>query len=137
MFVCTRTYRELSLAWNSRVGSQNTNAPTHRVQALFNDLGLYPTSAQGNYFQLLYVAKHGLYLTFFVVFSVLFIIIHYPLLLSHSCRDDAVRDEMRQQRFAGLHDVRRVLLVGQKTEKWLGQRVNIQKQFIIKPILRI
>lgn len=42
--------REMCLAWNSRVGSQNTNAPAHRVQALFNDLGLYPTSAQGNSF---------------------------------------------------------------------------------------
>lgn len=42
----SRIYRELSLAWNSRVGSQNVNAPSHRVQALFNDLGLYPTSAQ-------------------------------------------------------------------------------------------
>lgn len=42
--------RELCSAWNSRVGSQNTNAPAHRVQALFNDLGLYLTSAQGNSF---------------------------------------------------------------------------------------
>ncbi|XP_027840527.2 uncharacterized protein LOC114122149 isoform X4 [Aphis gossypii] len=39
-------HRELCSAWNSRVGSQNTNAPAHRVQALFNDLGLYLTSAQ-------------------------------------------------------------------------------------------
>ncbi|XP_025202109.1 uncharacterized protein LOC112599412 isoform X2 [Melanaphis sacchari] len=38
--------KELCSAWNSRVGSQNTNAPAHRVQALFNDLGLYLTSAQ-------------------------------------------------------------------------------------------
>ncbi|XP_022176684.1 uncharacterized protein LOC111038066 isoform X2 [Myzus persicae] len=42
--VCTQI--ELCSAWNSRVGSQNTNAPAHRVQALFNDLGLYLTSAQ-------------------------------------------------------------------------------------------
>lgn len=42
----SRVYRELCSAWNSRVGSQNTNAPAHRVQALFNDLGLYLTSAQ-------------------------------------------------------------------------------------------
>ncbi|XP_050423544.1 uncharacterized protein LOC126835199 isoform X2 [Adelges cooleyi] len=39
-------YRELCLVWNARVGSPNTNASAHKVQALFNDLGLYPTSAQ-------------------------------------------------------------------------------------------
>ncbi|CAI6342780.1 unnamed protein product [Macrosiphum euphorbiae] len=42
----SRVYRELCSAWNSRVGSQNSNAPAHRVQALFNDLGLYLTSVQ-------------------------------------------------------------------------------------------
>ncbi|VVC26527.1 Hypothetical protein CINCED_3A006425 [Cinara cedri] len=42
----SRVYREFCLAWHSRVGSQNTNAPAHRVQTLFNDLGLYPTTAQ-------------------------------------------------------------------------------------------
>ncbi|KAL4130772.1 hypothetical protein QTP88_008161 [Uroleucon formosanum] len=42
----SRIYRELCSAWNSRVGSQNSNAPAHRVQALFNDLGLYLTSVQ-------------------------------------------------------------------------------------------
>ncbi|XP_016656061.1 uncharacterized protein LOC100161026 isoform X3 [Acyrthosiphon pisum] len=39
-------HRELCSAWNSRVGSQNSNAPAHRVQALFSDLGLYLTSVQ-------------------------------------------------------------------------------------------
>lgn len=35
-----------------------------------------------------------------------------------------MRNEMRQQRIAGVHDVRRILFAGQKAEKRLGQRVS-------------
>lgn len=41
-----------------------------------------------------------------------------------SRRNDAVRDEMCQPRFAREHDVWRILSAGQKNEKRLGQRVT-------------
>ncbi|XP_050521786.1 uncharacterized protein LOC126894657 isoform X2 [Daktulosphaira vitifoliae] len=46
LWTIKRKFGELCLVWNGRVGSPNTTASAHKVQLLFNDLGLYPTSAQ-------------------------------------------------------------------------------------------